>query len=139
MDTMPDEEFTGISFQSVGPVANCGRCVAEHCPSWREKHPLSSTDRLPPGRWTLPGVLSLLIALASVAFIIAGAFSHRLVPLLLGATSLLGPSFAAVSVGWALDYKLARTPQSWRIRAMQWFFMSVSIALFTLAIMHRSE
>lgn len=92
----------------------------------------------PPGRWTAPSLLSIALGIAAFCLIVIGLFSHRAAPVL-GGVGGLGADFAAVSVGWALDYKVARTPQSWRIRLMQWFFMSVTAALIVSVVVHRAQ
>jgi hypothetical protein len=100
---------------------------------------MTSSGQLPFKRWTAPSVLSQLLAVAAVAFIVIGLFSRRLVPVLLGATALVGPIFAAISIGWALDYKLPRVAYRWRARLMQWFFMLVGVTLLILAVVDRTK
>ncbi len=100
---------------------------------------MSSSGQLPPKRWTAPSLLSLLLALADVVFIVIGLFSRRPVLWLLGATSLFGPTFAAISVGWALDYRLPSIAYRWRARLMQWFFMLVGFTLLILAVVDRTK
>src|SRR5262245_17187866 len=90
--------------------------------------------QLPLRRWSLPLLLSILLGIASVFSVIVGLLSRRPSFLLFGVAALAGPSFAAISVGWALDFRLPAIAGRWRIRAMHWFFNTVAGVCLGLAV-----
>lgn len=77
--------------------------------------------QLPLGRWSFALFLSVLLCIADLIALIIGLFLKR-APLWLFGIAGLGPSSAAISVGWALDFRLPAMERRWRIRAMHWFF-----------------
>jgi membrane protease YdiL (CAAX protease family) len=87
----------------------------------------------PPRRWSLPLLLSILLSIGSVFSVIVGVLSRQPSFLLFG-IGALAASFAAISVGWALDFRLGITEGRWRIRAMHWFFNTVVGVCLGLAV-----
>lgn len=77
--------------------------------------------QLPLGRWSFALFLSVLLCIADLIALIIGLFLKR-APLWLFGIAGLGASSAAISVGWALDFRLPAMERRWRIRAMHWFF-----------------
>lgn len=92
----------------------------------------------PRRRWTAATLLSLALGIVALCLIVIGLSSRRAVPLL-GGIAGLGASFAAISVGWALDYKLVRTTQNLRVRIMQWFFMLVALVFVISSVVNRAR
>ena len=101
--------------------------------SWRLER-AHMTRQLPPRRWSLPSIVSILLGIGSVFSVIVGLLSMRPSFLLFGIAALAGPSFAAIGVGWALDFRLGITEGRWRIRAMHWFFNTVAGVCLGLAV-----
>lgn len=78
----------------------------------------------PAGRRSLALLVSILLGIGSVFSFAVGLLSRRPSFLLFG-SGALAASFAAISVGWALDFRVGVIEGRWRIRAMQWFFSTV--------------
>ena len=95
---------------------------------------MHTTPQLPLRRWSLTTLLSILLGIASAFSVIVGLLSRRPSFLLFGIAALAGPSFAAISVGWALDFRLPAFESRWQIRAMHWFFNTVAGVCLGLAI-----
>lgn len=77
--------------------------------------------------------MSVLLAIADLVSLILGVVWRR-PPLVLFGIAGLGASFAAISVGWALDFRLLAIEGRWRIRAMHWFFNLVVCTCLILAV-----
>ena len=95
---------------------------------------MHTRPQLPPRRWSLPLFLSILLGIGSAFSVIVGLVSRRPSFLLFGIAALAGPSLAAVSVGWALNFRLPAVEGRWRIRAMHWFFNIVAGVCLGLAV-----
>lgn len=88
----------------------------------------------PLGQWSLSLLLSILLGTADLVFVILGLLWRR-PPLLLFGIAGLGASFAAISVGWALDFRLPATIEGRsRVRAVYWFFNLVVGVCLLLAV-----
>src|SRR5215472_1991260 len=94
---------------------------------------MQQSQQLPRRRWSLPLLLSVLLAIADLVSLVLGVVWRR-PPLLLFGIAGLGASFTAISVGWALDFRLSAIKGRWRIRAMHWFFNLVASACVLLAV-----
>jgi hypothetical protein len=93
----------------------------------------------PPRRWTTVSAISLVLGISALVLFVFGLATLRVLPLGSGAAGL-GASFAGISTGWALDFKLPPNTlangQRFRIRTMQMFFALVVLILVVFGALH---